>query len=66
MSRGITYKYIASTKGLANYFNMNAPTLSNWSNTTDFPAPLDFPNVTVPLYDIREVEKWLRKNGKMH
>lgn len=57
-------KYVATQKGLQIHFGILQGTFSNWSKADNgFPEPLDYPLVTTKLYDIRAVERWLRRKG---
>ena len=57
-------KYVATQKGLQIHFGILQSSFSNWSKADiGFPEPLDYPLVTTRLYDIRAVERWLRRKG---
>jgi len=55
-----------TASGIARMANVGRAAVSNWRRRyADFPTPVGG-TPTSPLFDAREVEQWLRQQGKLH
>lgn len=58
--KSVPLEFIISGTGMKLKFGTN---MSDFGKKyADFPEPLDVPNVTVPLWDLRQIEAWLKEN----
>src|SRR5207237_7881052 len=55
-----------TASGIARLANVGRAAVSNWRRRyADFPTPVGG-TATSPHFDAREVEQWLRRQGKLH
>ena len=62
----INTQNICDSSNISIIADVSPSTVTNWKRRhADFPAPIDFPTVLIPLYDLDEIMTWLHQHNKI-